>query len=490
MDSSPGPPGAAPASTEPTPDTPTDSDESGGAGGSDPTSGGRTSLSALAIGFAATAVGLIYGYDTGAVAGALLFLKEDFGLSTTMQEVVTSAVVVGSIVGAMLARTACDRLGRRRTMVLVALGYVVFAALSGLAPDTSVLVAARFLLGIAVGGSVVAAPIFIGESVAARIRGKLLVTYQMATTIGIAAAYFTDLAFSGSGSWRWMLGVSAIPAALVTLLIIRLPETGHWHLMRGRPEQARASLARTRRPEEIDVEMAQIRQSLAAERNGTLRELFRPPYRRAGVFVAGLGFFVQITGISAIVAYSPMIFQAVGFTSDRAAIAVTALVQLAAIVGEILALNLVERGGRRPTLLTGISLMVLANLVLVLVFATGVGSGSSGVVAVCAVVLFRIGYSAGFGALVWVYASEALPARLRSTGASTLLAVDLLANFLISITFLSALTSLGGTLTFGIFLALCLAAGVFIYVLAPETRGRGLEEIQRYWENGGRWVKK
>ncbi|MEW1861256.1 sugar porter family MFS transporter [Streptomyces sp. NPDC088194] len=459
-------------------------------------SGGGTALSApparsavLAVGLAGSAVGLIYGYDTGALAGALLSLKRDFGLSTHMQETVTSAVGAGSVIGAVLAKSACDRLGRRRTMYAVCIGYVVFSALSGLAPDLATLLVARLLLGVAIGGSVVAAPVFVGESSPLHLRGRLLVCYQLATTVGIAASYFADLGLANGGQndWRWMLGISALPAAVVTILVARLPETGHWYLMHGRAEEAAVSLARTRGAEEVPAELERIRASLAAGKPGTVRELLRPPYRRAGLFVVGLGFFVQVTGIAAIVAYSPLIYKKVGFTSDHAAIMVTAMVQLAAMLGEVLALVLVERAGRRPTLLTGITLMAVANAVLIAAFAWGVGRGATEVIAVTGVVLFRIGYSAGFGAMVWVYASEALPARLRSTGASLLLTVDLLTNLIITLTFLSLLTSLGGVTAFGLFLALCLAAAVFALRFAPETRGRTLDEVEGFWKRGGRW---
>ena len=442
---------------------------------------------AIWVGLAGAAVGLIYGYDTGAIAGALLFLRSDFGLSTVLLEVVTSAVVAGSILGTVLARPACDRLGRQRTMVIVGAGYALFAALSGMAPTSVILIGARFLLGIAIGGSIVAAPIFISESVAPRVRGRVLVSYQMAVTFGIAAAYFVDFSLAESGAWRWMLGMSAIPAVLVSILVARLPETGYWHLLHGDPDAARQALRRTRPAAEVEAEIDQVRRSLAGQEHGSFRELFQPPYRRAGIFVVGLGFFVQITGIPAILSYSPMIFKAVGITGGRSAIFVTALVQLAAIVGEVVAILRVDRAGRRPALLTGIGLMAFASLVLCAVFIAGVASGHAAFMAVGAILLFRIGYSAGFGALVWVYATESLPLRLRSVGATTLLTVDLLANFIITLTFLSTLKSVGGSFTFGLFFALCVAAGVFAFILAPETKGRELEDIEAFWHNGGHW---
>src|SRR5215208_4617024 len=284
--------------------------------------GGLRSLSRLNVLIAVTAaiVGLIYGYDLGSIAGALLFLVPDLGLSTFMTSVVTSAVVLGQLVGAFVAGRISNTIGRKRTMVLVALGYALFAGLQGLAPNEWFLTAVRFLLGFIIGLSIVVAPAYIAESAPIRVRGSMLVTFQIATTSGIAIAYFVGAALASTESWRLILSLSAIPAVIVLLLIARLPDTSRWLLMNGRREEAADLLRRVEPDMDPDEEVQRIEQDLSYEEKGSFAELFQGRFRKAGIFVVGLGFLVQITGINAIVYYSPTIIQEVGVTSPTGAI--------------------------------------------------------------------------------------------------------------------------------------------------------------------------
>ena len=197
----------------------------------------------------------------------------------------------------------------------------------------------------------------------------------------------------------------------------------------------------------------------------------------------GLGFLVQITGINAIVYYSPTIIQEVGVTSPTGAIVATGFVQIAGVIAEVVAFLVVDRWGRRPTLLTGIGTMAAANAILVLAYALN----SPATFTLLGILLFTVGFNFGYGSLVWVYASESFPVRLRTQGGSAMLTADLFANFIVGVVFLNALVSLGGSVTFGIFFALALVSFAFVYVLAPETKGRPLEAIRTYWYNGGRW---
>ena len=197
----------------------------------------------------------------------------------------------------------------------------------------------------------------------------------------------------------------------------------------------------------------------------------------------GLGFLVQITGINAIVYYSPTIVQQVGVESSSGAILVTAIIQLFAVAAVVGSFFLVDRLGRRPILLGGITTMGIASVVLVVAFATG----PSPVLAILGILLFTMAFNFGYGALVWAYASESFPARLRTQGGSAMLTSDLAANIIIGIVFLNALGALGGAWTFAIFATLSALAFAFVYVLAPETKGRQLEDIRGYWYNGGRW---
>jgi MFS transporter, SP family, galactose:H+ symporter len=448
--------------------------------------GGRfRSVSRLNILIAGTAaiVGLIYGYDLGSIASAILFLGPDFQLSDFMISVVTSAVVLGQLFGAFSAGRISNTIGRKRTMVGVALGYAAFAGLQGLAPDEWFLTVARFLLGFIIGVSIVTAPAYIAESSPIRVRGSMIVTFQVATVAGIAVSYFAGAALAGTESWRLILSLSAIPALIVLLMIARLPDTPRWHLMNDRRGEAVDLIRRVEPDVDPEEEANRIEEDLAYEEKGSFAELFQGHFRKAGFFVVGLGFLIQITGINAIVYYSPTIIQQVGVTDPFIAIAVNGLIQLAGVVAVVVAFLVVDRWGRRPTLLTGISTMSAANALLIVAFALG----PSPVLAFIGILLFIVGFNFGYGSLVWVYASESFPVRLRTQGGSAMLTSDLFANFIVGVVFLNALGALGGPVTFGIFLALAVVSFVFVYSLAPETKGRQLEAIRSYWYNGGRW---
>lgn len=450
----------------------------------------RSSPLALLVGVAAASVGVIYGYDLSNIAGALLFIEGDFGLSSTAQQMVATATVIGEIAGAAGGGWLANAIGRKKSMVAVAAGYAVFALLGAGSVSTTMLLVARLLLGITIGVSIVVVPVFVAESAPAAVRGALLVGYGLATVVGIIAGYLIAYLLAGSGSWRLMLGVAAIPAVLVALLLARVPDTARWYLLKGRVDDAHRTLRRVEPGSDADRELAEIAAALREERAGVgaLRELLRPPYLRATVFVVALGFFVQITGINAIVYYSPRLFEKMGFTGHFALLILPALVQVAALAAMGVSLALIDRVGRRPILLTGIATMVAANAILIAVFAAGGVFGAAlTAVKFLGVLLFTVGYTFGFGALVWVYAGESLPTRLRAMGSSAMLTSDLVANAIVVGVFLTMLTSLGGAATFAVFgLAAVLSFG-FVYRYAPETKGRQLEDIRHFWENGGRW---
>jgi sugar porter (SP) family MFS transporter len=441
---------------------------------------------ALQVALSAAAIGVIYGYDTGVVAGALLFIPDEMHLSTAETSSIATTLALGMIVGALAGGRLADRFGRRLTMVGVAVGYVVFALLSAVAQGIVFLDVARFLVGLTVGVTLVAAPVFIAESSPARSRGSLLVAYQVATVAGIMCAYLVDYALAPAAAWRWMFGLSALPAAAITLVLLRLPDTPRWYAMRGRREEAAEVLARIDPDVDVDAELDEIRTSLREERGGSLGQMLRPPYRKAALFVIGLGLLVQLTGINAIVYFTPLIFTKLGLTGNTALLLVPALVQFVALLATVLALRIVDRAGRRRVLLTGIATMVVANVLMIAVFAAGLGGGVTGL-AFAGILLFTAGFDFGFGALVWVYASESFPAPLRATGSSAMLTADLVGNLVIAQFFLSVLGRIGGVWTFGIFGVLAVVSFFYVLALAPETRGRPLEDIRLYWENGGRW---
>jgi len=222
----------------------------------------------LIVAISAAALGVIYGYDTGVIAGVLLFVPKQFHLSTSETSSIATAVALGMILGALLASRVADILGRRITMVGIAAGYVVFAALSAVSMNIIELDGARFLLGVTIGLSTVVAPVFIAESSPAKVRGSLLVSYQVATVAGIMVAYFVDYALAPSGQWRWMLGLSTVPALAVGILLLRLPDTPRWYVMKGRHDDARRTLQRIEADADVDDALAGIEDALRDESGG------------------------------------------------------------------------------------------------------------------------------------------------------------------------------------------------------------------------------
>lgn len=455
----------------------------------------RIPRSAWVVALSAATLGVIYGYDGSNIAGAQLYFQDYFGLQGNDEavETIVTATVYGELIGALAGGFIISRFGRKPTIVAVAFSYVAFCLASALAISPVMLGMSRFCLGLAIGVSLIAVPIFVAESVPARIRGATLVAYQVAAVVGIILGYLGALALSGLGdaiNWRIMLGLAAVPAILLIPALLRLPETPRYLVLKGRLEAARASLERSDPDADIDAELASMQAAISGERGGRIKEMLRKPYLRATVFVVGLGFFIQITGINATVAYGPRIFQAMGVTTNTQSILMATLVQCIALVAVLASMSVVDRWGRRPILLTGITIMVVSQLAMVVTFATQEGdtfSTAQVVLGFLGLAGINIGFVFGFGALVWVYSSESFPARLRGYGSSAMLGSDLLANIIIVQFFLTVLNTIGGAWSFGIFAILAVLAWIFVWRLAPETKGRELEEIQGYWENGGRW---
>lgn len=439
----------------------------------------------MLVGLTAASVGVIYGYDLSSIAGARLFIAQDFHLGTRQQELLTTMVVIGQIVGALVAGVTANAIGRKRSTVLLTAGYALCAILGACAVSLPMLLAARLLLGVAIGVAVVVVPVYVAESAPTAVRGSLLTAYQVTILGGIILGYLVGYLLAGAHAWRWILGVAAVPAVVLLPLLMRLPDTARWYMLKGRVEDARQALLRLEPEAAVETQLAEIADALKVEGSGKISEMVRRPYLRATMFVVTLGFLVQITGINAIIYYSPTIFAEMGFHGDFALLGLPALVQLAGLSAVFVSLFSVDRLGRRPILLSGIVIMIVADAMLIVIFANSAGSGL--VLGFGGILLFIVGFNFGFGSLVWVYAGESFPSRLRSLGSSVMLTSTLTGNALIAGFFLTMLHLLGGAGVFAVFAALTLVAFVVVYRFAPETKGRELEDIRQFWENGGRW---
>jgi MFS family permease len=319
-------------------------------------------------------------------------------------------------------------------------------------------------------------------------RGSLLVAYQAENVTGMAVGYLSACLLGGPHGWRWVLGLAAVPAALVLLLLRQQDDTARWYMLKGRVADARRVLQQEEPGADVEADLAEIGQALEEEKEsrGALAEMARGPYLRATAFVIVLGFLVQITGINAIISYGPRLFEAMGLRGNVALLVLPALIQVFALVAVFVSLVLVDRVGRRPVLLSGIGMMIAADLLLVGSFALGGNTGGAlAVIGVFGVLLFTLGFNVGFGPLACVYAGESLPSRLRSIGSTVMHTSNLVANAIVVAVFLTLLTSLGGAATFAILGVLAQISFVFVYRFAPETKGRQLEDIRHFWTNGG-----
>ncbi|QUR69894.1 sugar porter family MFS transporter [Mycobacterium spongiae] len=429
----------------------------------------------------AASIGIIYGYDLSTISSALRYIADEYDFSTGGQEMVIAAGVIGQIGGAVGGGALANTIGRKYSMLLVTVVYGAFAVVGAMAVSVPVLLVARLMVGLAIGVSVVVVPVFMAECAPARMRGSVLVGYQLATILGILAGYLAAYLLAGSDSWRWMLGLAAVPSALIMSLLLLIPETARWHMLQGRVGPARQVLRCVESDADAERDLDEIASAQEEERGSVLATMLRPPYLRATVFVVGLGFFGQITGINAIVYYSPRLFAAMGLSGNFAMAILPALAQVSALAAVVASMMLVDRLGRRPILLSGIAMMVTADVALIAGFTVSSDS-AAGVIGLAGVALFTAGFSFGFGSLVSVYAGESLPARMRSMGSSLMLSSNLVANAITVTVFLTLLDSLGGAGTFTVLGSLGLAALVFVYRLAPETKGRQLEDIRRVWQ--------
>ncbi|WP_461479941.1 sugar porter family MFS transporter [Mycobacterium sp. HUMS_1102779] len=443
-------------------------------------------------GISAASVGVIYGYDLSNFASALRYITDDFNLSTHQQEMVTTAAVIGQLAGTIGGGVLANAIGRKSSMVLVAAAYAVFAVLGAVAVvSLPSLVAVRLLLGLTVGVSVVVVPVFIAECAPARVRGSLLVAYQLATVLGFIAGYMAAYLLADLHSWRWMLGLAAVPAVLALLLLLPIPDTARWYMLKGSVTPARQVLRCVEPEAEVEHDLAEIAGTLSETRGGALTDMLRRPYSRATAFVVGLGFLAHVTGVNTVIYYGPRLFAAIGFAGDFALLVLPALAQVAGLAATIVSLTLVDKLGRRPVLLSGIAMMIAADGLLIVVFTAG--SGADGRVpglelglGLAGVMVLAAGFSLGFGSLLSVYAGESFPGRLRSMGSSAMLTADLVGATIVAAVFLTMLSSLGGAATYTVFGVLALGAFLFVYWFAPETKGTQLEEIRHFWENTGR----
>jgi sugar porter (SP) family MFS transporter len=437
--------------------------------------------------------GLLFGYDQGVIGGALHGIQNSFDIGTLAIEIITSWVTLGALVGALVAGGMADKLGRRKTVLVAAVLFTIGAAVEALAPGTGILVIGRLVVGFGVGVASVAAPLYAAEMAPPRLRGTFVSMYQLAITIGIFLAYLVDGWLASEDRWRVMLGMSAIPALLLVLAMLPLPDSPNWYLKSGQDDKALATLRKARPEADLDAEMATIRSTLTTHQ-ASWGDVFSPRWRAPLVLGVGLAVLQQFTGINAVIYYSNTIFAAAGFsTPEQQTAATTWAVGAVNVLATFIAIAFVDKLGRRPLLLTGLVGMGLSLVTIGICFHdladlsydasnTSNAPSDAGVVMLVAMVVFIASFAFSLGPVVWTVINEIYPSSVRGRAVSVATAANWGAAWLVTQFFLSLTEAIGESGTFYLFAFMCVVSFVFIWFKQPETKGRSLAEIQEMWE--------
>lgn len=427
--------------------------------------------------------GLLFGYDTAVISGAIGFLQTNFELSAAMKGWAASSAIVGCIIGAMFAGKLSDQYGRKKMLILTAILFGISAIGSAVPQSLSAFVAARLIGGIGVGAASMLSPLYITELAPAKIRGRLVTYYQLAIVLGILVIFFVNLLIQNMGNetwnvewgWRYMFGSEVIPSVLFLTALLFVPETPRWLIKEGRDEEAKDILKNINDEASAEKVYKEIKESLNEEK-GTLRELFVGKYRTAIFVGIVLAIFSQVQGINAIMYYAPEIFKEIGDSLESAFLQ-TVIIGIVNTIFTFVAIGMVDKWGRKKLLVYGGVGMLISLLVVGAAFQfewKGIG-----------LLFFILTYIAcfafSFGPVTWVVISEIFPTKLRGVAMSVATFSLWVAVYLVTQLFPILLDEIGPAYTFWVFAAMAFLALIFTITKVPETKGKTLEEIEQSW---------
>ncbi|MDD9270774.1 sugar porter family MFS transporter [Paenibacillus sp. GCM10023248] len=430
--------------------------------------------------------GLLFGFDTAVVSGAVGFMKERFDLSEIEVGWAVSSLIIGCIIGAASAGVLGDKFGRKKVLLLAALLFIIGSVGSAI-PDTFTgYIISRMIGGLGIGITSTLCPLYNAEIAPAKYRGRLVALNQFATVTGIFLVYFVNMWIAGYGDdawdvstgWRWMFGFGVLPGLLFFILLFFVPESPRWLIKQGRAAESLPILLRIHGEQLARQEVLEIKESFQQE-SGSVRQLFSPALKLALIVGVGLAILQQVTGINAIMYYAPEIFKQTG-AGTNASLVQTILVGLINFLFTILAIWLIDKVGRKPLLLWGTAFMTASLFIIGMEFHSGQPSGP---LVLAAILLYVAAFAISLGPVVWVLLSEIFPNRIR--GKATAIASMALwtADYVVSQTFPPMLGSAGPAVTFWIFGFMSLFTFLFTWRIVPETRGKSLEEIESLWSS-------
>lgn len=430
-----------------------------------------------AVATVAALAGLLFGFDTAVINGALILLRDEFRLTPAQTETAASSLLFGCVIGAAMAGALSDRFGRRRVLMLAALLFGVSAVWSALPRTFTAFVGARILGGAGIGVASLIVPLYIAEIAPATIRGRLVSLNQLAIVSGILGAYVVNTAFAGGADgWRWMFASAAVPSVLLLAGLMFVPESPRWLASRGLDAAALVVLERTSGRRQAGMELADIRAAIDTER-GSVRDLLAPMLRRPLAIAIALAVLQQITGINTVLYYGSVIFKDLVGTTTAAAVAVNVAVGAINLIATIVALAIIDRVGRRPLLMFASAGMAAALLGLGAAFMAAPRPH----VVLALILVYVACFAVGLGPGVWVVLAELFPTQVRGRAMSVATLALWTACLGVAFTFLSLVRLAGATGAFWMYAATSLVTFAVVHRFVPETKGRTLEEIEALW---------
>lgn len=429
--------------------------------------------------------GLLSGYDTGVISGALLFINETWILPDTLQGFLVSSVLIGAVIGAATNGVLADMFGRKKIILATALIFILGSIMCAFAPNVYVLIASRIFVGFAVGIVNFVVPLYLSEISPKNLRGTLVSLYQWAITSGILFSYFINAAFAQHVyNWRLMLFAGVLPGLVLFVGMCLMSDTPRWLVSKNREDEAKTVFKKIEPDLDTEKEIREIKMTLKAEGK---EKKFRFKKFMIMPFVVGVGImFAQIcTGINTIIYYAPTIFKTAGFDSNLTAIYATTGIGVVNFVMTIVAVFFTDRLGRKPLLYFGLTGVMLSLFALGTSFAFADVLGASlKWVAVGSLVTYIICFAMSLGPIGWILVSEVFPLKIRGVAMSICTVSNFAFNFFVVGSFPVLLHRIGGAWTFWIFGIVSLLCIIFVYFFVPETKGISLEEIESNWRRG------
>jgi len=435
--------------------------------------------------------GFLMGFDASVISGVFGFIEKEFELSNIQLGWAVASLTLTATLAMMLSGPLSNRYGRRPVLKAAAVLFFISAIASAFAPNYLTLVAARMLGGFGVGAALIIAPMYIAELAPAAVRGRMVSFNQLNIVIGISAAFFSNYLILNLGlgdllAWRWMLGVEAVPALLYFLALFFVPESPRWLVMQERSEEALLVLNRSSGPEQAATDLSEIHKALemeAREEKGGIGDLFKPAMKLVLAIGITIAVLQQITGINSVFFYAPMIFEQSGLGTN-AAFMQAILVGLVNLVFTVLAILYIDKLGRRPLLLVGLTVIALCMLLLAYGFGQATYSPEGELLEInpTLILIGILGFVAGFamslGPVMWVLFSELFPNRVRGIAISFVGLINSAVSFLVQLVFPWELENFGPSVTFLIYGLFAAAGLVFVARFFPETKGRSLEQLE------------